>query len=58
MTEDDIIEFVRGLPGTVVFTAGPGDGSPEVAWGTRSSSTILTAWTPSRPTAACRTRRS
>ncbi|MGW3344593.1 DUF6194 family protein [Nonomuraea rubra] len=33
MTEDDIIEFVSGLPGTVVFTAGPGDGSPEVAWG-------------------------
>ncbi|GAA4988204.1 hypothetical protein HD597_007660 [Nonomuraea thailandensis] len=33
MTEDDIITFVSGLPGTVVFTAGPGDGSPEVAWG-------------------------
>jgi hypothetical protein len=33
MTEDDIITFVSGLPGTAVFTAGPGDGSPEVAWG-------------------------
>ncbi|GAA2205584.1 hypothetical protein GCM10009850_010420 [Nonomuraea monospora] len=33
MTEDDIITFVSGLPGTVVFTAGPGDGAPEVAWG-------------------------
>lgn len=33
MTEDDIITFVSALPGTVVFTAGPDLGSPEVAWG-------------------------
>ncbi|MGR6922361.1 DUF6194 family protein [[Actinomadura] parvosata] len=33
MTEDDIIKFVSGLPGTVAFTAGPEIGAPEMAWG-------------------------
>jgi hypothetical protein len=33
MTEKDIIEFVTGLPGVVVFTAGPDTAAPEVAWG-------------------------
>lgn len=33
MTQDDLIEFARGLPGVVVQTAHEGDGSPEVAWG-------------------------
>ncbi|WP_327584282.1 DUF6194 family protein [Nonomuraea sp. NBC_00507] len=33
MTEKDIIDFVTGLPGVVVFTAGPGTEAPEVAWG-------------------------
>ncbi|WP_043627720.1 DUF6194 family protein [Nonomuraea candida] len=33
MNEKDIIEFVSGLPETFVQTAGPGDGSPELAWG-------------------------
>lgn len=33
MTEKDIIEFVTGLPGVVLLTAGPDNGAPEVAWG-------------------------
>lgn len=33
MTESEIIRFMSGLPSTVVLTAGPGDGAPEVAWG-------------------------
>jgi hypothetical protein len=33
MTEQEIIEFVAGLPGVVVVTAAEGDGSPAVAWG-------------------------
>ncbi|GLW08102.1 hypothetical protein Misp01_32320 [Microtetraspora sp. NBRC 13810] len=33
MTEDEIIEYVSGLPGTVATTAAEGDGSPEMAWG-------------------------
>ncbi|MCO6009645.1 DUF6194 family protein [Actinoallomurus purpureus] len=33
MTEDEIIQLVAAMSGTVVFTAGEGDGSPEVAWG-------------------------
>jgi len=33
MTLDEVIAYVAGLPGTVVQTAGPGDGSPEIAWG-------------------------
>ncbi|HEX4816172.1 MAG TPA: DUF6194 family protein [Nonomuraea sp.] len=33
MTENDIIGFVSGLPGTVILTPGPGSGAPEVAWG-------------------------
>ncbi|MGP3956949.1 DUF6194 family protein [Nonomuraea sp. 3N208] len=33
MTESEIIEFVTGLPGTVVFTPGPDSEAPEVAWG-------------------------
>ncbi|UBU15833.1 DUF6194 family protein [Nonomuraea gerenzanensis] len=33
MTQDDIITFVSGLPGTVTFTAGPEIGAPEMAWG-------------------------
>ena len=28
-----MIAYVAGLPGVVVQTAGPGDGSPEIAWG-------------------------
>ena len=34
MTEDDLIAFVSALPGVVTQTAAPGDGSPEIAWGT------------------------
>jgi hypothetical protein len=33
VTEDEIIEFGRGLDGTVVFTATEANGSPEAAWG-------------------------
>jgi hypothetical protein len=33
MTEDEIIAFARDLPGVESQTAGPDDGSPEVAWG-------------------------
>ncbi|MFI7700108.1 DUF6194 family protein [Nonomuraea sp. NPDC049480] len=33
MTEEEIIQFVNGLPETSVLIAGPDDGSPEVAWG-------------------------
>ena len=33
MDEAGLITFIGGLPGVVVQTAGPGDGSPEVAWG-------------------------
>jgi hypothetical protein len=33
MTEDDIIEFVRGLPDVVATTASEANGAPEGAWG-------------------------
>lgn len=33
MTEDEVIEFVVGLPGTIALTAGADNGAPEVAWG-------------------------
>jgi hypothetical protein len=33
MTEDELISFVRRLPGGVAMTAGPESGAPEVAWG-------------------------
>lgn len=33
MTADDIIGFVRGLPGVEVVAAAEGSGAPEVAWG-------------------------
>ena len=33
MTIEEIITFVRSLDGTLVLLPGPGDGSPEVAWG-------------------------
>jgi hypothetical protein len=31
--EAELNAFIGGLPGVAVQTAGPGDGSPEVAWG-------------------------
>lgn len=33
MTEDDVIACIAALEGVVVWTASPGDGSPEIAWG-------------------------
>ncbi|MET9342227.1 DUF6194 family protein [Nonomuraea sp. NPDC003804] len=33
MTENDIIDFVSGLPATVAITAGEDNGTPEAAWG-------------------------
>lgn len=33
VTEEEIIAFAAGLPGTVVVTAGPENDAPEVAWG-------------------------
>jgi hypothetical protein len=33
MTEDEVIEFVSGLPGVAALTAGESNGAPEVAWG-------------------------
>ncbi|GAA0325742.1 DUF6194 family protein [Actinoallomurus spadix] len=33
MTQDEIIQFAAGLPGTVVVTAGEETGAPEPAWG-------------------------
>ncbi|MEV5708440.1 DUF6194 family protein [Actinoallomurus sp. NPDC052274] len=33
MTEDEIIQFAAGLPGTVAVTAGEDTGAPEAAWG-------------------------
>lgn len=33
MTIDEIIEFVRGFDGVLVLQPGPGDGTPEIAWG-------------------------
>ena len=33
MNESDIIQFVSGLPGVVVVTAGADNGAPEAAWG-------------------------
>lgn len=35
MTIDEITNFVRSLGGVLVLSPGPGDGSPEVAWGDR-----------------------
>jgi hypothetical protein len=33
VTEDEIHQFVAGLPGVVVVTASEANGAPEVAWG-------------------------
>ena len=33
MTIDEIISFVEGLDGVLTLRPGPGDGSPEIAWG-------------------------
>ncbi|NEW39916.1 hypothetical protein GV794_06805 [Nocardia cyriacigeorgica] len=33
MTIDEIIDFVAGLDGVLTLRPGPGDGSPEIAWG-------------------------
>lgn len=33
MTMQEIVELVRNWDGAFVLTPGPGDGSPEVAWG-------------------------
>ncbi|GAA2724459.1 DUF6194 family protein [Actinocorallia aurantiaca] len=33
MNESDIIQFVSGLPGVAVVTAGADNGAPEAAWG-------------------------
>ncbi len=33
MTIDDIVDLVRSFDGTLAFTAVPGDGSPDIAWG-------------------------
>jgi hypothetical protein len=33
MSIDEIIEFVEGLGGVLTLRPGPGDGSPELAWG-------------------------
>lgn len=33
MSIDEIIEFVEGLGGVLILRPGPGDGSPELAWG-------------------------
>ncbi|MBX6384323.1 MAG: erythromycin esterase [Microbispora sp.] len=33
MTENDIIEFLTGLPGVAAVTAGEHNGAPRVAWG-------------------------
>ncbi|MFF2729792.1 DUF6194 family protein [Streptomyces sp. NPDC058008] len=33
MTIDEIIDFMGGLDGVLAVRPGPGDGSPEIAWG-------------------------
>ena len=33
MTEDDVLAYITALEGVVVWTASPGDGAPEIAWG-------------------------
>ncbi|MFE3445972.1 DUF6194 family protein [Nocardia sp. NPDC059180] len=33
MTIDEIIDFVASLDGVLTLRPGPGDGSPEIAWG-------------------------
>lgn len=33
MSIDEIIDYVAGLDGVLVLRPGPGDGSPEIAWG-------------------------
>jgi hypothetical protein len=33
MSIDELIEFTAGLAGVLVVRPGPGDGSPELAWG-------------------------
>jgi len=33
VTEDEIAEFVRGMPGAAVVVASEANGAPEVAWG-------------------------
>ncbi|MFD9290980.1 hypothetical protein ACFWBV_22340 [Streptomyces sp. NPDC060030] len=55
MTIDEIIGFMQGLDGVLAVTPAPGDGSPEISWGTRSSPTPLTELCRRR---ASRSRRS
>ena len=33
MTMDEVIDFVKSFDGTLAVIPGPGDGSPEIAWG-------------------------
>lgn len=33
MTMDEVIEFVKSFDGALAVIPGPGDGSPEIAWG-------------------------
>jgi hypothetical protein len=33
VSEDEIIGFLSGLDGVLIFRPGPGDGSPEISWG-------------------------
>ena len=35
MTVDEITEFIEALGGVLTLRPGPGDGSPEIAWGDR-----------------------
>ncbi|MFC9995328.1 DUF6194 family protein [Nocardia sp. NPDC127526] len=35
MTVDDITEFIEALGGVLTLKPGPGDGTPEIAWGDR-----------------------
>ncbi len=35
MTIDEITEFIEALGGVLTLRPGPGDGSPEIAWGDR-----------------------
>ncbi|MFD0350988.1 hypothetical protein ACFQ0M_43045 [Kitasatospora aburaviensis] len=39
---DEIISFVDGLDGVLTLRPAPGDGTPEISWGTRSSTTRRT----------------
>ena len=33
MSEDEVLGFLSGLDGVLIFRPGPGDGSPEISWG-------------------------